>query len=308
MNPHPALTEPRPGRFPAGVVGYLWFVLGVSAVSYRLLGDWVRLGLGDGLQMYTLLIPLLTLYLMRLRKPEISVRVQCSPGWAVALALAGSLALVAYRELAQDSGGGHSVDRIAAGMFAYYCFLVGGALFFFGRRVIGIVAFPVAFLVFMVPLPNFLIHPSEVFFQHASADAAAWMLELCGTTVLQDDLFLRLPGLTLRVAEECSGIRSSLVLFIMSLLTGHLFLRSPLLKICLVLSVIAIGVLRNGFRIFTLAMFCVHLDPKWIDSPLHHQGGPIFFALSLVPFLAFLVLLSKWERRQKKPVAATPLP
>jgi hypothetical protein len=37
-----------------------------------------------------------------------------------------------------------------------------------------------------------------------------------------------------------------------------------------------------------------------IDSPIHHKGGPLFFALSLIP----LYLLLWWLRRQVQPVKA----
>jgi hypothetical protein len=36
-----------------------------------------------------------------------------------------------------------------------------------------------------------------------------------------------------------------------------------------------------------------------IDSPIHHQGGPLFFALSLIPFFLLLLFLRKSERFSK---------
>ncbi len=63
------------------------------------------------------------------------------------------------------------------------------------------------------------------------------------------------------------------------------------------LAVIPLAVLRNGFRVFTIGELCVHIGPQMIDSPIHHQGGPLFFILSLVPFLLLLYLLIRSERR-----------
>ena len=60
--------------------------------------------------------------------------------------------------------------------------------------------------------------------------------------------------------------------------------------------VIPLGILRNGFRILVIGLLCVHVGPHMIDSPIHHQGGPFFFALSLVP----LFLLLWWLRRQEQ--------
>ena len=85
------------------------------------------------------------------------------------------------------------------------------------------------------------------------------------------------------MARECSGIRSTVVLFITSLLASHLFLKSPWRRFVLVAFVIPLAIVRNGFRILVIGLLCVHIGPHMIDSFIHHRGGPIFFVLSLIP-------------------------
>ena len=102
------------------------------------------------------------------------------------------------------------------------------------------------------------------------------------------------------VAEECSGIHSSLVLFITSLLAGRLLLRTPWRRAVLTLAIIPLAIARNGFRVFTIAELCVHVSPDMINAWIHRRGGPVFFALSLVPFFALLLLLRKSELREEK--------
>jgi hypothetical protein len=55
-------------------------------------------------------------------------------------------------------------------------------------------------------------------------------------------------------------------------------------------------------RILTITLLTVHVDPGIIDSPLHHQGGPLFFTASLVPFLALLW----WLRRKEQGLSLRP--
>lgn len=112
----------------------------------------------------------------------------------------------------------------------------------------------------------------------------------------QGQMFM-LPGLTIEVAQECSGIRSSIVLFITAVLAANMILHSGWRRITLVLAVIPLGILRNGMRIYLISVLTVHVDPGIIDSALHHRGGPIFFGMSLVPFLALLWLLRKGDKR-----------
>jgi exosortase/archaeosortase family protein len=127
---------------------------------------------------------------------------------------------------------------------------------------------------------------------------AASLIQLAGMPMLRSGLIFQLPGITIQVAQECSGIRSSLVLFIVSILAGHMLLAHPGRKLALALFVIPLGIFRNGFRILTIAWLCVHVDSRMVDSPIHHRGGPIFFALSLIPLFLFLLWLRRSERPQ----------
>ncbi len=108
---------------------------------------------------------------------------------------------------------------------------------------------------------------------------------------------LALPGIVLEVAQECSGIHSSWILFITSLVASHLFLNSPWRRLILVAFVIPLAIVRNSVRILTIGLLCVHVGPHMIDSWIHRQGGPVFFALSLVPLFLLLLWLRRGERR-----------
>ena len=60
------------------------------------------------------------------------------------------------------------------------------------------------------------------------------------------------------------------------------------------------GILANSTRPAEFLydnMLCVHIGPQMIDTPIHHYGGPLFFALSLVP----LFVLIRWLSRQEEP-------
>lgn len=118
---------------------------------------------------------------------------------------------------------------------------------------------------------------------------------LLGTPLVRHGRVFELPGVVLQVAHECSGIHSSLVLFITSLIAGQLFLKSWWGRIVMAAFVIPLGILRNGFRILIIGLLCVHIGPEMINSRIHRHGGPIFFALSLIP----LVLVLIWLRRRE---------
>jgi len=109
----------------------------------------------------------------------------------------------------------------------------------------------------------------------------------------------QLPNITLEVGQECSGIRSSVVLFITSILAANLFLKTTWRRFVLVAIVIPLGILRNGFRIFVIGFLCVHVGLQMIHSLIHRRGGPLFFVVSLVPLLLVLWLLRKGDEQTR---------
>ena len=249
--------------------------------------------LASDLHSHILLVPAVSAYLLHDRRHLLPERGRPAMPLAVLLATAAGLALLlSWR-------GALSVnDTLAAQAFAYVCLLAAGGAWWMGARWMRAAAFPVVFLVFLVPLPDVAVDLLEKGSQYASAEAAAMFFSLSGTPLLRQGLRFELPTITLMVAQECSGIRSSWVLFITATVAAHLFLHSPWRRLVLILFVIPLGVIRNGFRVFVLGELCVRVGPHMIDTAIHHQGGPIFFALSLVPFFAMLWWLRRGDMQR----------
>ena len=287
--------KPELGRLPEPLGRFLILAGVLALVFCKPLWELARYSFKSEMYSHVLLIPLITAYLIWIDRQRIPLGSARPSRAAVIPLLLGALTLAVYGILAAHGWRPLPIDHLSLTLFSLLCFVVGGGLLVLGGPTMKAVAFPVGFLIFMVPFPSVVEHALEVASQHASAEAANAMLHLSYTPVMRDGLVFHLPGITIQVAEECSGIRSSLVLFITSLLAGHLFLRSPWRKTILTLAVIPLGIARNGFRIWTISLLCVHVDPGMIDSVIHRKGGPLFFLLSLAPFFFFMLYLRKSE-------------
>ena len=179
-------------------------------------------------------------------------------------------------------------EYLWAGVLGYLLVLLGVAWRTVGWQRLKQHQFSIWFLAFFIPLPLAVTDGMSVALQHGTAEVTDWMLQLSGLPVLREGLMFQLPRLAIRVAEECSGVRSTLVLFITSLIAGKMFLRTGWKRAALALATIPLGLLRNAARITVLGWLSVHVDAGIINGPLHHQGGPIFFALSLGPLFGLL--------------------
>lgn len=282
--------------------------LALAAITMVLFGvplySWAYLAFTSGIYSHLILIPFVFGYLLHLRKDAIAQAVTRAPFWSrLKMALwpiAFAIAILIVTVALSISG----ADRLCLTTTAFVLCLFAAGLIAYGARGVRAAAFVFAFLVWMIPFPTAVLDGLEIFFQHASADAASVLFQLTGLPTLRDGLEFRLPGLTIKVAQECSGIRSSLILFITSMLAGYLFLQTYWKRTVLTLFVIPLGILRNAFRILVLAWLTVEVDPRIIDSALHRRGGPLFFALSLIPFFLLLLLLRKSEPKPKTIVPA----
>lgn len=248
------------------------------------------------------MVPFISAYFVWINKHEIPAGGSPRRAWAIVPAVIGGLLLAAFWMLSSAHAKLSIADVLALQISSFLMFFAAATVFCLPSSVLRSLLFPLGMLAFMIPFPDVLTNALETFFQHTSAYAAAAMFTLTGTDMILDGLVIKLPGITLQVAPECSGIRSSLVLFITSFIAGKMFLKSTAHRALLSVFVIPLAILRNGFRIFTIGMLCVHVSPDMIHSPIHHKGGPIFFALSLIPFFAVLWYVRRRERSPKRGV------
>jgi exosortase len=168
-------------------------------------------------------------------------------------------------------------------------------LFCYGSSALRAGAFPLFFLILMTPLPDGFRNRTITFLQYGSAEVTDWFFTAAGIPFTRAGVILALPTVTIEIAQECSGIRSSLILIISGLILGHLFLRSGWSKLALVVLLIPFTIIKNGIRIFTLSTLGMYVDSSFLTGRLHHEGGIVFFALALAGLWIVVWLLQRIE-------------
>lgn len=289
----PLITRSQPFK------RFVWTVAALALCFAVPLVRLARFAVQEDLYSHIFLIPVISGYLVWSRRQQLEADSEPLRSWAAWLLAGGFVVVVGYGIAVGSLVALSEADSLALTTLAFLLFFYGLCCWFWGRNTLQPIVFPLAFLVFVVPFPTLVRDGVDAFFQHASAPTAGAMLTLTGTSFVRDGLRFRLEGMMdfpIDVAPECSGIHSSMVLFLASLLAGHLFLHTRWKQALLVLVVIPLSILRNGFRIFVLLRLCVHFGPRMLDTSLHHQGGPLFFAAALVPFFLLLVVLRKSDR------------
>jgi exosortase len=163
--------------------------------------------------------------------------------------------------------------------------LVGLVLFLLGSRVLRVVAFPLLFLIFMVPLPSTVFYAVALPLQTLAARNAAWTLDALGVPVLLDGNVIHLSKQSLGVAEACSGIRSLISLLSVSVGWAVLTLSGFWAVAIFVAAVVPITIVANAGRVVVTGLI-----GQWFGVE-YAQGFFHTFSSWLVFVSAFLCLL-----------------
>jgi exosortase len=273
----------------------LCFLLAISiALWWQAIVSTLGLALSDDAYTHILLIvPLsLTLIYFESRNDPVMAKPRREAGvvlLGIALCLLG-LASCNVRNLSSGS-------RLSMSTFALVTWWIGSAVVCLGLPALSSLLFPLCFLFLIVPLPRRFVDSAAQFLQHQSAVASEILFRAAHVPVTRHGIILSIPALDIEVARECSSIRSSTMLMVITLILAHLFLRSSWRRILLVGAVIPLSVAKNAVRIFTIAELGTRVDPAYLNGRLHHHGGIVFLGLALLVEVAFLWILRRGEYR-----------
>jgi exosortase len=242
---------------------------------------------------HILLIPLVSIYLLWTERSRIFQVVRTSPASGSPLVLA---AIALYLFMASRWSVQNPEQFLPGATLAIVLLWLGGFLLCYGVTAWRRASFSLLFLLLMVPVPAAFLDRSIYLLQQGSTEIAYLLFKALGVPVLRQGFLLTVPGVTIEVARECSGIRSSVALFITCLLAAHLFLRTKWRMLVFVSLAFPLAIIKNGIRIATLTLLSVYVDPSFLTGSLHQKGGFLFFLLALAILFPALLLLQKSER------------
>jgi exosortase len=287
-----ALTDRKNGTRTEAHMIFGTFVLLSAIVFWRMLGALVSYSLHNESGSHIILIPLVSAYLLFKERQRIFSSVRPSIAIGICVILTG---VVLFLAATRRVGSWQGDESLSVATLSIVLICVGGFLSSYGLGAARAAAFPLLFLILMVPLPDRTLGWAVHLLQQGSTEVAYFLFNVVGVPVLRQGFVLSVPSVTIQVAAECSGIRSSIALFITCLLATHLYLRTPWKIAVFLLLVFPVAVIKNGVRIVTLTLLSIYVDPSFLHGKLHRDGGFVFFLLALLLLFPVFVVLERSE-------------
>ena len=230
-----------------------------------------------------LLIPLVAAFLVWQQKDRLEQMLFRGSWWGVAVVLLGGFLLLL----------GQFATIYTIIQYAYVVTLSGLVLAFAGTRPFRLLAVPLFILVFMIPLPQFVLANLSTNLQLVSSQIGVWFIRLFDISVFLEGNVIDLGGYKLEVAEACSGLRYLFPLMTLGFLMAYFYKGALWKRIVLFLSSIPITVLMNSLRVGIVGITVDRWGAKMAEGFLHDFQGWAIFMVSAALMLAEIAILNR---------------
>lgn len=256
-------------------------VLGVlyASVLKLLVYQWYN----DADYSHGFLVPLLSAYLIWQRRDKLRQVPRHSSWWGMVI-VAFSLGLLFLGSLGAEL----SLARLS--MLGTLCGLI---VYFAGGAMLRAMAFPIAFLLFAIPIPVVVYNEIVFPLQFIASKFATRVLEILNLfPVMREGNVLILPHMSLEVVEACSGIRSLMSLLALAAGYGYLVEKSVAVRWFLIVAMIPLAIISNGTRVMITAIMANYIGPKAAEGFMHEFSGWVIFVVATIMFLALHSLIT----------------
>ncbi|WP_271605712.1 exosortase V [Bradyrhizobium sp. CCBAU 11434] len=170
--------------------------------------------------------------------------------------------------------------------------IVGCILLTAGWPTLRILAFPIGFLIFAVPMPDWLVDAATVPLKVFISNMVTKVLYAAGFPVAQNGVMIMIGSYQLLVKDACSGMNSIFALSAIGVFYAYAFRwEEKLRSVLLLLAIIPITILANFVRVFTLVLIAYYGGPDLLEGIVHDMTGIGLFIVAVVLMFMFDAVL-----------------
>jgi len=188
---------------------------------------------------------------------------------------------------------GRTQGVLGAEVLSAIAVIAGCVLLLAGRAMFSALAFPIAFLLFAVPLPDWMIDAATLPLKVFISDSATHILYAAGYPIAQNGVMIVIGPYQLLVKDACSGMNSIFALAAIGVFYVYVFRRhSRIRSLMLLAAIIPIAIAANFIRVVALVMIAYHGGIDRLAGPLHALTGLALFLVAVILLGMFDALLA----------------
>jgi exosortase B len=188
--------------------------------------------------------------------------------------------------------GGRVFDVVYAEVGSVIPMLIGVLLLIDGRGTVKALAFPLAFMVFMIPLPGFIVDPVGQAMKLMVSTAVDSLLHAAGYPISRTGVILQIGPYQLLVADACAGMRTLFMLEALGILYLNIVRHSSWFRnIALAVLIVPISFSANIIRVVVLSLITYYLGDEAGQGFLHGFAGMVLFLSALALIISADTLL-----------------
>jgi exosortase B len=166
--------------------------------------------------------------------------------------------------------------------------IIGCVLLSAGWPTLRILAFPIGFLLFAVPVPDWIIDGATVPLKVFISDSVTRILYYAGYPVAQNGVMIMIGSYQLLVKDACSGMNSIFALSAIGVFYAYAFRWEEKLRgLLLLIAIIPITIVANFIRVLTLVLMAYYGGPDLIEGTVHDLTGIGLFVVAVILLFVF---------------------
>ena len=167
--------------------------------------------------------------------------------------------------------------------FSFIPVIIGCILILAGWHALRVLAFPLAFLFFAVPMPDWIVDAATVPLKVFISNMVTNLLYAAGYPIAQNGVMIMIGSYQLLVKDACSGMNSIFALSAIGVFYAYAFRWSEKIRsIILLAAIIPITIAANFTRVLALVLIAYYGGPDLIEGTLHDLTGISLFVFALV--------------------------
>ncbi len=239
---------------------------------------WVRDDYSHGF-----LVPLISFYFIWYRRERLK-QLRLQPAFLLGISVVITSGMML---LLGEAGGVITLQELSLVVM-----IAGLVLCHLGKDYLRVLGFPIAYLLFMIPITDEIINPLHWSFQLMTAKMGVAFLETLGFTALLENQYIILPNITLEVAKACSGINYLISIITIGIPLAYVTQKNVWCRVILVVSAVIIGVMANWIRVAAIGIWAYY-GGQVLHGPFHVFQALFVAQLGFIALFAGAWILSK---------------